>query len=130
MKVSFSLQTSNLIQTASATIHVVIQRPLIATVAPKFSQSSYKFLISEKLEPGSLSRAATITVYESEELSVYSSGFSIELLSPDLKASDGAFEILPTYGVGTLMASIKLSKLNVLDYERGKTQFNYVVSLN
>jgi hypothetical protein len=128
MQVSFTLQSPSSIITSTAVIQVIIQRPLVASSPPKFSHSSYQFVLSESLEPGSLARDAVVTVYESDELSVYSSGFSIELLSTDLGTPDGVFELVPRYGMGTLVASVRLSRLSSLNYEQGKGQFNYIVS--
>jgi len=59
---------------------------------------------------------------------VYSAGFSIELLSTDLETPDGVFELVPKYGMGTLVASVRLSRRSSLNYEQGKRQFNYIVS--
>lgn len=128
MQVSFTLQSPSSVITSTATIQVIIQRPLIASSPPKFSHSSYQFVLSESLEPGSLARNAAVTVYESDELSVYSAGFSIELLSTDLGTPDGVFELVPKYGMGTLVASVRLSRLSSLNFEQGKGQFNYIVS--
>lgn len=130
MEVSFTLQSSSYVYTSKASVQVVIERQLIARNAPKFSSASYQYQISEDLQPGSIIRSTHVTVYESEELSVYSSGFDLELLNTDYTSADGMFDVVPKYGEGTLVASLIYKNPNFLDFESniGKLKFEYIVS--
>lgn len=127
MQISYTIQSPNDIYMSTATIQVVIERPLMATSPPKFSQPSYQFGISEHLKPNSLARNVEITIYESDQLSVYSSGFFVELLNKDFTSIAGMFEMVPKFGKGTLVASLKLATSALLDYESGKTEYNLIV---
>ncbi len=131
MEVLFTIQSSNYVYTSKASIQVVIERQLVATCPPKFSSQLYQYYVTENLEPGSLIRSSYITIYESEELSVYSAGFDLELLNLDYTSAKGKFDIFPKYGEGTLIASLVLTESNFIDYElnTGKFEFNYMVGI-
>ena len=107
---------------------MTIARPSRASLPPRFSHLTYQFGVSENLKPGSTARNVQIFVYEPEELSVYQSGFSLELLNKDFTSSSNLFEIFPNYGVGTLVASIKLMPFASLDFESTIRRYDFIVS--
>ena len=126
--VVFVIETlSRKIMSTSAQINVVVERPKMAISAPIFINTPYAFLISENLKGGSVARNVTITVYEPEKLSIYTSGFFLVLLNPDMTVCTDTFELVPNYGEGLLMATLKLKPNMVLDYEKGQTRFDYIV---
>ena len=128
MSVVFTQQQSNAIYTCMANIYVVIKRPSAALTPPRFLQSSYEFSISENLQPGDIARSVKIVAYETDELSLYTSGFFLSLLNPDYSYVTGLFEVTPKYGEGTLVASLRLNTQSKLDHDNGLRSFKYIVS--
>ncbi len=129
MNVLFTQQLRNIIYIANATIYVIIQRPKLALTPPKFAHSSYQFWINENLPSNSIARNVRIVIYETDELSLYTSGFTIELLNKDLTSARDMFTLTPSYGEGTLIASLKLNSNSMLDYENGKKEYDYLVNI-
>ena len=66
--------------------------------------------------------------YETDELSLYTSGFFLSLLNPDYSYVTDVFEVTPKYGAGTLVASIRLNPQSRLDYDNGLRSYKYIVS--
>ena len=127
--VVFVMETlSRKIMSTTAQINVVVERPKMALSAPIFINTPYAFLISENLKGGSVARNVTITVYEPEKLSIYTSGFFLVLLNPDMTVCTDTFELVPSYGEGLLMVTLRLKSNVVLDYEKGQTRFDYIVT--
>ena len=128
MNAHFSMNTRNsIVSTAKATIYVVIKRSKFQHFPPEFLHVPYEFSISENLKPNDLARNVTIVVKEPHNLSVYNSGFNLELLNADLSFADDVFEIVPNYGEGLVVSTLKLRANAKLDYEHGRREYNLVV---
>ena len=119
---TFSLGTL----TATASIFVVVRRPMKSLHSPVFINAPYNFSICENLKPGSIARNAMIIVQEQDPLLSYVSGFDLDLLNTDLTPVSGSpFEITPNQdGQGLLVAAVRLSLNASLDYEN-ITQRNF-----
>ena len=70
----------------------------------------------------------SIVTREVHDLSVYDSGFSLDLLNQDLTFADDIFEIVPNYGEGLVVSTLKLKEKAQLDYEKGKRRYDFVVN--
>lgn len=127
MSALFSIKTSNKILTANAIIYVVIKRSKFQKSPPVFMNVPYGFFISENLKPGQLARNVSIVVKEVHDLSLYDSGFSLDLLNKDLTFADDVFEIVPNYGEGLVVSTLKLKDKAHIDYEMGKRKYEFVV---
>jgi hypothetical protein len=130
MSVLFKQKTFDTIQTANAQINVIIQRPLVSQSPPSFLNLPYQFIVSENLKPNDLARNVSITVLETDKLSVYNSGFTLELLNSDFSYANDVFEIAPSYGIGLLVSTLRLKQNAILDYEKGKRIYDFIVKEN
>jgi hypothetical protein len=111
----------------TAQVNVIIKKPARSLdYFPKFSKLAYEFIINEDIKPNTLARNVSILV-QSDYQTDFSSGFSLELLNSDnTPASGEPFELVPNYGVGFLVASLKVK--SALDYEKGNRRYDFVVS--
>ena len=128
MLAHFSISSAKQSLTAAASVYVVIKRSKFQKSPPEFMHTPYRFYISENIKPGQLARNVTIVVKEVNDLSVYDSGFSLDLLNQDLTFADDIFEIVPNYGEGLVVSTLKLKENAQLDYERGKRRYDFVVN--
>jgi hypothetical protein len=111
----------------TALINVIIDKPRRSLdYFPKFSRQAYEFMIEENLELNSIARNVSILV-QSEYMTDFSSGFTLELLNKDFSLANDVFELVPKYGIGYLIASIKVK--SVLDYEKGIRKYDFVVRI-
>jgi hypothetical protein len=110
----------------TALIDVIIKKPTRSLdYFPKFSKSAYEFIIDEDIKPNTIARNVSILV-QNEYQTDFSSGFGLELLNIDLTpANTDTFELVPNYGVGFLVASLKVKC--VLDYEKGNRKYDFVI---
>lgn len=111
----------------AARIVVVVKKPTRSLdFFPKFTKSSYEFEVAESVPLNSIARNVTILIHN-EYLTDFTDGFGVELLNRDLTpASTDIFELVPNYGVGFLLVTLKVK--SPLDYEKGIRKFDYVVS--
>jgi hypothetical protein len=107
-------------------IDVIIKKPARSLdYFPRFSKSAYEFIIDEDIKPNTIARNVSILV-QNEYQTDFSSGFTLELLNCDLTpVNSDTFELVPNYGVGILVASMKVK--SVLDYEKGNRKYDFVV---
>ena len=108
----------NKVLTASADLLVVCKQPTHGENAPKFSETQYQFEIEESLEINSIARNVLIEVDDdSNELSLYRAGFNLELLNTNDLSPVNQFEIVPNYGQGLLISSLRLKQK--IDFNNG-----------
>lgn len=113
MNIMFTQELLNKkILTAKTNIQVVCRRRQTLIDAPKFLNDSYSFELDENHVPGSMLRQVNIQVDQSHvELPASQTGFTLELLNAkDSSPAKDLFEIVPNYGEGLLVASLKLKK--------------------
>ncbi len=128
MTAQFTIRISNSFPLAATTnVFVVIKRSKFQKNPPEFINLPYRFFVSESLTPGRLARNVSIVTREVHDLSVYDSGFSLDLLNQDLTFADDVFEIVPNYGEGLVVSTFKLKDKALLDYEKGKRRYDLVV---
>ncbi len=127
-RVKFKQTKFNIVLKDDALINVIIKRQQFAVSAPAFLNKSFVFSISENLKPGEVARNVSISVFESDKLSAYTSGFYVDLLNPDLTISNDIFELIPNYGIGFLICSLRLKKTASIDYENGKQKYDFIVN--
>lgn len=119
MNITFYQISKNQINQATSEIHVVFDYPQTAKKPPLFKNQNYTFYINENIEPNSLIRNASLTIFEDEPLSIYYSGFYLEVLD-----ASNLFDIEPKNGMGNLVSFLKLKEDKHLDHETGPTIFN------
>jgi hypothetical protein len=128
-RVKFKQTKFNIVLKDEALVNVVIKHQQFAESAPIFLNKSFVFSISESLKPGEIARNISITVIEPDKQSAYSSGFYVDLLNPDLSLSNDVFELIPNYGIGFLVSSLRLKNTALLDFENGKQKYDFIVKI-
>ena len=128
MQVSFSAFVANATLITNSAIYVVIKRSKFQKSPPKFMNLPYSFFVSENLKPTEAARNVSLVVKELHDSSVYDSGFYLDLLNVDLTFADDTFEIVPNYGVGLVVSTLRLREKARLDYENGRKRYDLVVS--
>ena len=108
-------------------MYVVIQQLTQANIVPKFLNTPYVFEISENLAPNAIVRSVKIIVSEDKNLSFSIAGYQLELLNSDFTTINNVFDIVPNFGMGITMSTLKL-KTNVnIDIENGQTRYDLIV---
>lgn len=87
----------------------------------------YEFSIVENLEPNTIAWNVSIFVEEIDKLPIYKLGFNLELLYRNLSISNDIFELVPNYGIGRLVATVKLKSNKYLDYEKGQRKYELTI---
>jgi len=113
------------IRTAKTSVQVVCKRHQVIQIAPQFSNNSYEYELDDSVQPGSVLRHVRIQVNQSHvDLPVNQTGFTLELLnSKDSSPANDLFEIVPSYGEGLLVSSLKLKQRPDLKRNRGTLDF-------
>lgn len=111
-----------------APIYVIVEPSTrIAKQAPEFLNTPSEFFISKGLKANQLITNVSIFVNQDENLSVSNSGFYLELLRKDLfTKADELFELVPYYGTGSLITTLRLKQNLAQVFANSK--FDFVVS--
>jgi hypothetical protein len=98
--------------TLSAAIYVIVEasEKSVAQAAPKFMNTPETFFIGDHLRPNDLARNVSIFVNEDDALSSSNSGFVLELFYANMTRADDLFELMPSYGLGHSVSTLKLKK--------------------
>lgn len=112
--------------TISVPIEVIVTKPTRSSdYFPKFSQPAYRFDIEENFPINKIARHANILI-NNEYQTDFSEGFTIDLLNTNLSpAGSEVFELVPSFGIGSLISSLRVKSL--LDYEKGPRRYEFVV---
>ncbi|CAF0789975.1 unnamed protein product [Brachionus calyciflorus] len=127
MKINFIQQFVNNQYSTSAEIKIVFEGSNFVRSAPSFLFPSYHYYIYENIEPNAPIRNASLTIFEPEALSPFISGFDLEIQSSDSNSPDPIFDITPNYGMGFLIACLKLRPNVLLDYDKGPRRYDILV---
>lgn len=127
INVTFNQQNEKNIFSTNAEIHAIFDYPQIAQRPPVFLHQEYTFFVYENISTNTAIRNASVTVYEDEPLSTYSSGFYLEIFDDQNSIVKDLFDVEPNFGMGFLISFLKLKPNKQLDHETGPNFFNFKV---